>query len=90
MMSMKRVLVSVVAAMLVSAPVAAQSAPSAGYSGEPLRFWQGYSVGTYVMVGGVIFLVTVGGLVLAGDDDETKKPSPTPTPGPTTTTTTTS
>lgn len=90
MMLMKKVVVSVLAAMLVSAPVAAQNAPAAGYSGEPLRFWQGYSVGTYVMVGGVIFLVTVGGLVLAGDDGKTKKSSPTPTPGPPTTTTTTS
>ncbi len=89
-MLMKKVVVSVLAAMLVTAPVAAQNIPAAGYNGEPLRFWQGYSVGTYVMVGGVIFLVTVGGLVLAGDDDKAKTPTPTLTPGPPTTTTTTS
>lgn len=85
----KKVVVSVIAAMLVAVPVAAQGIPTAGPSGDPLRFWQGYSVGTYVMVGGVLFLVTLGGLVLADGDEKSKSPTPAPTPPPVSTTTST-
>ena len=87
---MKTFTASLVAAMLVAAPVVAQESPSAGPGGDAT--WASMPVGSYVMIGGFIFLVTIGGLVLADDDDKAKTPTPTPTPtpSPTTTTTTTS
>ena len=87
---MKTFAASMIAILLATAPVAAQSIPAAGYSGDPLRFWQGYSVGTYVLVGGVLFLVTIGGLALVGDDSKAKTPAPVPAPPASTTTTSTS
>lgn len=87
---MKTLTASVVAAMLVAGPVVAQESPSAGPSGGDTATWASMPVGSYVMIGGFIFLVTITGLVLADDDDKAKTPTPTPTPSPTTTTTTTS
>ena len=86
---MKTFAASMIAILLAAAPAAAQSVPAAGYSGDPLRFWQGYSVGTYVLVGGALFLVTLGGLVLASDDSKAKTTAPTPAPPASTTTTST-
>ena len=86
----KTLLVTFAAAMLTSAPVLAQETPPAG--GTTNERWESMPDGSYVMIGGFIFIVVAGALVL--DDDDSKPgalpgPTPSPAPAPTTTTTTT-
>lgn len=79
-------LASVVAAM-VSSPVLAQNAPPAGAGGGTC-VWCGLTVGSNVIIGGVMFVVLAGGLALADGDGSVVIPTPAPTPTPSTTTTT--
>lgn len=74
--------------MLTAASAGAQNTPPAGTAGEPLRFWEGYPLGTYVIVGGLVFVVGYGGLTLLdGDDDSPTTPTPTPPASPSTSST---
>jgi hypothetical protein len=86
----KVVLSCAVTLSLLTAPALAQSVPSAGpASDDPLAFWEGYSIGTYLIVGGLAFVVVAGGLqLLDGDDDEPTSPPGGGSSGPTATTTT--
>lgn len=77
-MLIKKAALCLAVALLAASPAAAQNAPMAGPAGDPLQFWQGYGIGTYVIVGGLVFVVVLGGLQLVGGDDS----SPTPTPAP--------
>lgn len=88
-MKLRRILLaSVAATILASAPVLAQDEPAAGTSGGGT--FASMPIGSHVMFAGLIFVVTVGGLVLLDDDEnEGSSPTPTPAPPPTTTTTTT-
>lgn len=82
----KTLLASVAAAMIVTAPVIAQESPSAGAAGGQVATWASMPVGSYVMIGGFIFIVTAAGLVLLDDEGNPVSTSP---PATTTTTTTT-
>lgn len=81
-MLIKRAVVCLVAVMLSAAPAAAQNHLPAGSGAGGLNFWEGYSIGTYIIVGGLVFVVTIGGLQLVSGDDKSKpKPAPVvPTP----------
>ena len=87
-----KVSAGLIAALLMAGSASAQDTPTAGGSGSDKGTYLGMPVGSHVLLGGFLFIVVVGGLVLADDDDKTVTPSPTPTPTPppaTTTTTTT-
>lgn len=92
-MVMKKVASAILAIMLAAAagvaPAAAQDYLPAGPAGDPLKFWEGYSVGTYVIVGGFVFVVTLGGLQLIGGDDNSKPKPGDIVPPPSTSTTST-
>lgn len=89
-MKMAKTLFAAVAAVaLLGAPVVAQEAPSAGQSGGQIASWASMPIGSYVMIGGLIFVVTIAGLVLLDDDDDKTPAAPTTTTTSTTTTTTT-
>lgn len=82
MKMVKTLLAGVAAAMLVAAPVLAQT-PSAGGAAGKTATYASMPIGSYVMIGGFIFVVTASGLVLLDDED-----NPVVTTPPTTTTTT--
>lgn len=87
-MLMKKVILCFAVAMLATSPAAAQNTFPAGPSGDPLQFWEGYSMGTYVIVGGLVFVVVYGGLQLVGsDDDAPVTPNPSPPASPSTSST---
>lgn len=87
-MLMKKVILCCAVAMLATSPVAAQNAFPAGPSGGSLQFWEGYSIGTYVIVGGLVFVVVYGGLqLLDSDDDAPVTPTPSPPASPSTSST---
>lgn len=86
----KRLFVAAVMTAMVSLPVAAQNVPSAGGGiGGFTEWWAALPVGTQVIIGGILFIVTVDGLILSDDDSKKPTPTPTPTPPPPATTTTT-
>ena len=72
--------------MIVTAPVIAQESPSAGTAGGKNATWATMPVGSHVMIGGIIFVITAAGLVLLDDEGNPVSTSP---PATTTTTTTT-
>ncbi len=89
-MKLRNLLMATVAAVALGAvPVGAlaQETPQAG--GSESGFWAGLPIGSNVMIGGLIFVVTATGLVLLDDDDDPVPPAPTPTPPPATPTSTT-
>lgn len=89
MKMVKTLLAGVAAAMLATTPVLAET-PSAGTGGGQAATWASMPVGSYVMIGGFIFVVTASGLVLLDDEDNPIVTTPTTTTTtPTTTTTTT-
>lgn len=90
MKTVKTLFASMALAALVATPVLAQESPSAGASGGKTATWASMPVGSYVMIGGFIFVVTASGLVLLDDDDNPVAPTTTTTPATTTTSTTTS
>lgn len=86
----KLILSCAVTLSILTAPALAQGVPSAGpASDDPLAFWEGYSMGTYIIVGGLTFVVVAGGLqLLDGDDDEPTSAPPADSSGPVSTTST--
>ena len=89
----KTFIMGAVAATLVAGPVAAQETPAAGMGGRMAAFGA-MAEGSYVMIGGMLFVVIGGALVLADDDNKKKLPGdttppPPPPPPPATTTTST-
>lgn len=85
-----KITAGVIAAMLIAGSASAQNTPTPGGSDSGTETFLGMPVGSHVMIGGVLFLVVVGGLILADDDDDnTVTPTPTPAPPPASTTTTT-
>ncbi len=83
----KLIITSLAAGLAMVGPAQAQETPSAGtVSGA--ETWGSMPVGSYIMIGGFIFIVTAGGLTLL-DDDDNNPPSTTTPPTTTTTSTTT-
>lgn len=85
---LKKLILAGVIAVMASSPVLAQNAPPAGAGGGTCA-WCGLTVGSNVIIGGVMFVVLAAGLALADGDGSIVIPTPAPTPTPTTTTTTT-
>lgn len=79
----KKILGAAAVTLLLTSSVAAQDVPPAGPSGGQVAMFSSMPLGTYVIVGGVIFIVTGVGLVAANQDDET---TPQPMPSPSTST----
>lgn len=86
---LKKLFLASIVAVMVSSPVLAQNAPPAGLGGGTC-VWCGLTIGSNVLIGGVMFVVLVGGLALADGDDTIVIPTPAPTPAPPASTTTTS
>lgn len=86
-MLMKKLALCLAVVLLATSPAVAQNAPMAGPAGDPLQFWEGYGIGTYVIVGGLVFVVVFGGLQLVGGDDSSPTPTPAPPPAGSTTST---
>lgn len=76
------ILATVAAVALGAAPVGvlAQQTPQSGDSGS--GFWNGLPIGSEVIIGGLVFVVTAVGLVLLDDDDGTDEVIPPPPPPP--------
>lgn len=86
---LKKLFLASIVAVMASSPVLAQNAPSPGPGGGTC-VWCGLTVGSNVLIGGVMFVVLAGGLALADGDDTIVIPTPAPTPAPPASTTTTS
>lgn len=86
---LKKLFLASIVAVMVGSPVLAQNAPPAGPGGGTC-VWCGLTVGSNVLIGGVMFVVLAGGLALADGDDTIVIPTPTPAPPASTTTTTAS
>lgn len=85
---LKKMFLASIVAVMVSSPVLAQNAPPAGQGGGTC-VWCGLTVGSNILIGGVMFVVLAAGLALADGDDTIVIPTPVPTPPASTTTTTT-
>lgn len=86
---MKNLLVAAASVMIATAPVVAQETPASGTPAVGGATWAAMPVGSHILIGGLIFVVTVTGLVLLDDDDNKSGGGSTPPPPPPTTTTTT-
>ena len=86
----KKFCVAAIVTVMASLPVVAQETPMAG-GGRTAAWLDSLPTGSWVIIGGVLFVMTGEGLIR--DDRNplggTPTPTPTPTPSPTTTTTTT-
>lgn len=82
----RKICVTVFAALMASVPVAAQEAPAAGSGGGSTAWMATMPAGSWVIIGGVLFIMTGEGLT---DDNKKKVPVPTPTPAPPPSSTTT-
>ena len=85
----KSLLASVAAVMIAASPALAQSNEVLVPGNSGGATWASMPIGSHVMIGGFIFVVTAGGLVLLDDDDNNNNNTPPPPPPPPPSTTTT-
>ncbi len=83
----KKFCVAAIVTVMASLPVVAQETPMAG--GGSAAWLNSLPTGSWVIIGGVLFVMTGEGLIRDDRNPLGPTPTPTPTPSPTTTTTTT-